>query len=133
MSFQEMHVMDEERIFRELKKEFESTFGELIPGILHNFANPLNGILGRSGLLEGRAKKNFELITNNGCKIDDEILEGCKKIIYDGGLIAREADRLFGLFNDVAGKVQRLHDTGLQKINLSEFVESEIAFFQFFS
>ncbi|MBW2599400.1 MAG: HAMP domain-containing histidine kinase [Deltaproteobacteria bacterium] len=124
--------MNEERNFRELKKEFESTFGELIPGILHNFANPLNGILGRSGLLEERAKKNFELITNSGCKIDGEILESCKKIICDAGLIAEEADRSFGLFNDVAEKIGMLNDTGLQRINLSELIEAEMAFLQFY-
>jgi len=122
----------EEKIFKELKKEFESTFEELIPGVLHNFANPLSGILGRSELLEEKAKKNFELITNNDYKTDDEILKGCKKIICDAGLIVREADMLLGLFNDVAGKFQRLNDTGLQRINLSELVEAEITFFQFY-
>jgi len=120
------------KIFKEPGEKFELTFGELIPGILHNFASPLNGILGRSDLLEERARENLELIINNANKIDDEILEGCKKISDDAGLIAKEADRLFGLFNDVAGKFQRLCDTDLQKINLSELIEAEIAFFQFY-
>jgi len=104
---------------------------ELVPGILHNFANPLNGILGRSELLQGRAER-LKLIINNNDKIDTEILKGCKKIIYDAGLIAKEADRFFSLFNDVTGKFQRLNDTALQKINLSELVEAEMKFLQFY-
>jgi len=127
-----MDAGNEEGIFKELKKDFESTLGELIPGALHNFANSLSGILGRSGLLEERAKKHFELITNSGCQIDDEILEGCKKIIYDADLIAEEANRFLCLFNDVAGKFQRLQDTDLQRINLSELVEAEMKFLQFY-
>ena len=127
-----MEARNKERFFKELEKEFESTFWELIPGILHNFANPLNGILGRSKLLEGRAKKSFELTVNSGNKMDGDILEGFKKVIYDAGLIAKEADRFFDLFNDVAGKFHRLGDTALQRINLSELIEAEIAFLQFY-
>ncbi len=119
--------------FKELEKEFESTFGEdLIPGILHNFASPLNGILGRSELLEERTSKIHELIINNVNKVDDEILESCKKISYDVDLIAKEADRFFKLFNDVTEKFQRLCGTDLQKINLSELIEAEIAFLEFY-
>ena len=104
---------------------------ELIPGILHNFANPLNGILGRSELLQGRAER-LKLIINNGNNIDTEILGICKKIIYDTGLIAKEVDKFFNMFNEVTGKFQRINDTALQKINLSELVESEMKFLQFY-
>ncbi len=120
------------KIFKKPGEKFEFTFEEFIPGILHNFASPLNGIIGRSELLENRARNNLELVKNNTNKIDDKILEGCKKISDDAGLIAKEADRFFVLFNDVAGKFQRLCDTDLQKINLSELIEAEIAFFQFY-
>lgn len=125
--------MENRKFFKELEKEFESTFGnELIPGILHNFANPLNGILGRSELLEGRARKNLEFIISNVNKVDNEILESCKKISDDAGLITKETNRFFGLFNDVAGKFQRLRDTDSQRINLSELIEAEMAFLEFY-
>lgn len=110
---------------------FGVTFGEIIPGILHDFASPLNGILGRSEFLEERARKHLELLIKDTNNIDDEILAGCKKIIDDAGLIAKEVENFFGLFNDVAGKYQRLCDTDLQTINLSELIEAEIAFLQF--
>ena len=119
--------------FKKLEKEFESTFGDdLIPGILHNFANPLNGILGRTEFLEEKTSKIHELIINNVNKIDDEILKNCKKISDDAGLIVTEADRFIGLFNDVAGKFQSLCDTDLQRINLSKLIEAEMAFLEFY-
>ncbi|MEA3416832.1 MAG: hypothetical protein U9R02_11875 [Thermodesulfobacteriota bacterium] len=126
-----MKAGDEEGFFKELEKEFESTFMWLIPGILHDFANPLNGILGRSELLQRRAER-LKLIINNDDNIDAEILEGCKKMIYDSGLIAKEADRLFSLFNVVSEKLQSVSDTALGKINLSELVEAEMKFLQFY-
>ncbi|MBU8910540.1 MAG: hypothetical protein KOO65_04660 [Desulfobacterales bacterium] len=119
--------------FKKLEKEFESTFGkELIPGILHNFASPLNGILGRTEFLTERTSKIHELIINNANKIDDEILDSFKKINDDIGLIAKEADRFVDLFNDVTGKFQRLCDTDLQSINLSDLIEAEMAFLEFY-
>ena len=51
----------EKEIFQEMINEFETTFvQELVPGILHNFANPLNGIMGRSRLLQRKVEKSFE-------------------------------------------------------------------------
>ncbi|MBW2662478.1 MAG: HAMP domain-containing histidine kinase, partial [Deltaproteobacteria bacterium] len=122
---------EQREVFKKLEKEFESTFVELVSGIIHDFANPLNGILGRSELLEAKAER-LKLVVNNEYNINAEILEGCKKIIYDSGLIAKEANRLFSLFNDVAGKFHSLSNTVLQRINLSELVEIEMKFLQFY-
>lgn len=126
-----MEPVSKERFFKEPERKLDLTLGELISGILHNFANPLNGILGRSELLQGRAE-SLKLIVSNNNNINAEILEGCKKIIYDAGLIAKEADRFFTLFNDVAGKFHSMSDTVFSKINLSELVESEMKFFQLY-
>jgi len=118
------------KISKKPEGKFELTFEEVIPGILHNFSSPLNGILGRSELLEERVK-DLGLIINNTNKIDDKILEVYKKISDNVGLIVKEADRFSDLFNDVSGKLQLLCDTDLQRINLSELIEAEMAFFQF--
>lgn len=132
MSVRQRDAGEKERFFKELEKEFDATFRELIPGIIHDFANPLNGILGRSELLGGRVEKTLGPIVKNIDKIDNDIQEGCKKIIYDIGLITKESNRLFNLFNDVAGKFRTLQDTALQGINLSELMEEELAFLQFY-
>ncbi|MBN2516010.1 MAG: HAMP domain-containing histidine kinase [Deltaproteobacteria bacterium] len=123
---------EERDTFKEMMKEFEASFAtELIPGILHNFANPLNGIMGRSRLLQRRATKNLENISEY-VELNEEMLRDCKKIIDDVVLIANETDRLFNLFNDVAGKFYRLSDTTVRKINLSELIKTELAFFDFY-
>jgi len=127
----ESEPLDEGHILKELKKEFESSFEWLIPGIIHNFSNPLSGIVSRSELLEEKTKKTSERIANNDFKEDDEIRQVCKTINRDAGLIVREGDKLFGLFNDVTEKFQRLNDTALKKINLSELIRAEIDFFEF--
>ena len=124
--------MKERDAFKEMMKEFEASFTtELIPGILHNFANPLNGIMGRSRLLQRRATKNLENISEY-VELNEEMLQDCEKIINDIDLIANETDRLFNVFNDVAGKFYRLSDTAVRRINLSELIKTEIAFFDFY-
>lgn len=132
MVLQRRETGNNEGFFRELEREFEATFGELIPGIIHDFASPLNGILGRSELLGRRVEKTIERMEGNGGAADQDILEDCKKIGGDAGLLAKEADRLFGLFNSVAEKFRTLKDTAVQEINLSQLVEGEIVFLWFY-
>ena len=118
--------------FKGLEQEFESTFGDLIPGIIHDFASPLNGILGRSELLGRRAGKTLERAMGNGGGADGDFLEDCKKIHGDAGLLAKEADRLFDLFNSVAEKFRMLKDRSVHEINLSDLVEAEAQFQWFY-
>ena len=119
-------------LLNELKKEFETTIiHELLPGILHNFANPLNGIMGRSKLLQKRAYDHFKVGSPED-PADVPVSAGEEKIIKDIDLIAKETDRLFDLFNDVAGKIYRLQDLSLQKINVSHLIKCEVAFFNFY-
>ncbi|MCK9273902.1 MAG: hypothetical protein M0P57_02315 [Syntrophales bacterium] len=122
--------MDKERILMDLGREFEATFiEELIPGILHNFANPLNGIMGRSKLLQKRAQDVFPAIEEKGNGVSSELYG---KILRDIDLISQESDRLYYLFNDLATKLHRLNNRTTQSINLSDLIESEIAFFEFY-
>jgi len=132
MMLQHRDAGDTKDFFQELEREFESTFGELIPGIIHDFASPLNGILGRSELLGRRVEKTLERMGGNGTAADSDTLEDCRKIEGDAGLLAREADRLFNLFNSVAGKFRALKDTAVQEIDLSELVDNEITFLWFY-
>lgn len=119
-------------LLNQLNKEFETTIvEELLPGILHNFANPLNGIMGRSKLLQKRAYDRFKIDGSSESAGNSASMDG-EKIIKDIDLIAKETDRLFDLFNDVAGKIYRLQDLSLQKINISHLIKCEMAFFNFY-
>jgi len=125
-------IMESEKIFTGLARQFEGTFiEELIPGMLHNFANPLNGIMGRSKLLQKRAQDALPMLIDRN-EDRDLIEEIYGKILRDIDLISQESDRFYNLFNDVAAKIHRLHNKNSQSINISELIESEIAFFDFY-
>ncbi len=115
-------------LFNELRKEFEATVvQELIPGIIHNFANPLNGILGRSQLLRRRAHEWFKTVD-----VSDNEPRNHEKILNDIDLITEETDRLFDLFNDLSAKVYNLQDTTTKKINIPDLIKTETDFFDFY-
>jgi len=55
--------MERGEIYQALEDDFSETFiRELMPGILHNFANPLNGIMGRARLLQKRMEDLLQKI-----------------------------------------------------------------------
>ncbi len=115
-------------LFGELKKEFEATIiRELLPGILHNFANPLNGVLGRAQLLHKRICAETETTAVGGDRFKNH-----EKILNDVDLITEETERLFDLFSDLSAKVYNLQDTTTKKINISDLIETETGFFDFY-
>ncbi|MFB3925554.1 MAG: hypothetical protein ACE14T_05830 [Syntrophales bacterium] len=120
-----------EDICKDLMKEFEATLvEELIPGILHNFANPLNGIMGRSKLLQRR-------LQNEGSAEDQGHRpafspELFNKLTNDINLISRDTDKLTDLLQTVAEKFYTVNKTGMERINLSELIRKEMSFFEFY-
>ena len=110
-----------------LEKEFESALSaEIIPGILHNFANPLNGIMGRSKLLQRKLEMNAKTATP--ADADDFY----NKISRDVELISRDTERLSSLLQNVAEKFYTISKTSVQGLNLSEIISIEMGFFDFF-
>ena len=111
-----------------LEKAFESTLTEeLIPGILHNFANPLNGIMGRSKLLQRKLEANAGEMTD---RAQAEALYG--KLFRDVELIGRDTDKLTALLRQVAEKFYTISKTSAQRVNLSELIGVEMSFFDFY-
>lgn len=129
----EMKETREADAFRCLEREFEGTFiGELIPGILHNFANPLNGIIGRTRLLQRRLEDSIRKTREAFPEAEHALAEDHAKLLKDIELITHESDRLFDLFKHVSGKFYAIGDRNIQRVNLSELVENEIRFFDFY-
>jgi signal transduction histidine kinase len=119
-----------QKIHSVLEKAFQDTFIEdLVPGIVHNFANPLNGIMGRSRLLQ---RKLMEIMKRVDVENDASYQENNKKLVRDVDSIAREADRLSDLLQTVMGKFCAIGDRTVQKVNLSELIELEMRFFDFY-
>ena len=123
----------EAEVYRFLEREFEGTFiEELIPGILHNFANPLNGIIGRTRLLQRRLEETIRKTREAYPEAERALSEDHAKLLKDIDLITHESDRLFDLFKHVSGKFYAIGDRNVQQINISELVENEIRFFDFY-
>jgi signal transduction histidine kinase len=120
-------------VFQFLEREFEGTFiEELIPGILHNFANPLNGIIGRTRLLQRRLEETIRKTVEAFPETERALSEDHARLLKDIELITHESDRLFDLFKHVSGKFYALGDRNTQQLNISELVENEIRFFDFY-
>jgi signal transduction histidine kinase len=123
--------MSKTEIYGKLEKAFLSTLlGELIPGVVHNFANPLNGIMGRSKLLQRRLASSIQRLDAIYPGFAREFAED--KITRDINTIATEADRLFDIFRDFAGKISILSSNEPERINLSRMIESEVRFADFY-
>ena len=117
-------------IYNFLEKEFQDTFiEELVPGIVHNFANPLNGIMGRARLLQ---RKLVEIMKTVDVGKDKSYADNNKKAVYDVESIIRESDRLSMILQSVTRKFCAVSDRTIQRINLSDLIELEMNFFDFY-
>lgn len=121
---------DHQGIYNFLEKEFQETFiEELVPGIVHNFANPLNGIMGRARLLQRRLMETMKNVDVNRESSNEE---NNKKVVHDVDSIVRESDRLSNILQCVTGKFCAVSDRTIQRINLSDLVELEMKFLDFY-
>lgn len=125
--------MQEEDVYRYLEDRFVDTFmGELLPGIFHNYANPLNGIMGRSKLMQRRLQDLIEEIRANNPGMDPDMNSRCNKLLSDINAIVDESERFYHLFHVSTGKFYALGARGMDRLNLSALVEAEMGFADFY-
>ena len=125
--------MDKGEIYRALEEEFAATFiKELIPGILHNFANPLNGIMGRSKLLQRRIDENVKKMEELYPDAAAGMMEELRRIKTDIRAVSQESEFFFEMFRDVAGKFYALATKGEDHINISQLLAAEMRFANFY-
>jgi len=116
-----------------LEREFASTFiNELMPGIIHNFANPLNGIMGRAKLLERRMEDYFQKIQSKYPELAVKVSDEQNKLQNDVVSICKESDRFFYMFQDLASKFYAISDRRYGHINLETLIMNEIRFLDFY-
>lgn len=125
--------MERGKVYQALENDFTSTFiRELLPGILHNFANPLNGIMGRSKLLQRRIdtaiKKLNEQFPETAAALQDEV----QRITNDIRSVNTETESFFDMFRDATGKFYALAAKGEERINLSNLLAAEMRFANFY-
>jgi signal transduction histidine kinase len=125
--------MIDTEIYTYLEKGFTGTFlNELMPGIFHNFANPLNGIMGRSKLMQRRMDEFVKKIETRYPGIEEEMGADYKKLAYDINTIYNESERFFDMFRTTTGKFYSLGEKSVEMLNLSALIETELAFANFY-
>lgn len=125
--------MNEKDAYRYLEEQFVATFlDELIPGIFHNFANPLNGIMGRSKLMQRRLIDFIEKISACNPGMQKEMDASGRKLISDINAIAHESEKFYDLFRVSTGKFYAIGDHSMDRLNLSGLIEAEMGFADFY-
>jgi len=131
LNLREGHDMDSREIYKELEGEFvNALYRELMAGVLHNFANPLNSLMGRSRLLQRRWEDLLSKMENHCPELAGGV-EG-EKIKKDISALVSEADRFYDIFQSLAGKFSALSQRVQGKINISKLIEAELRFADFF-
>lgn len=126
--------MDNKAASLGLLKAFEATFMEdLIPGILHNFANPLNGIMGRAQLLQRRLTDTLAKLERQYPEAAVTFHDSHKRLVSDVASICQESDRFYNMFQDVSGKFYAMASMGAaERINLSQLLAGELRFADYY-
>ncbi len=122
-----------QEMIRKQVEGFDATLTtELIPGIIHNFANPLNGIMGRATLMQRRTAEQVRKLRDLYPEMPAETVAGLNKILQDADSIVRESDRFFSIFRDLTTKLSALVPREVEKINLSQLIANEMRFADFY-
>jgi signal transduction histidine kinase len=125
--------MNETDLYLFLEKRFLSTFlDELMPGIFHNFANPLNGIMGRSKLMQRRLEDFVGKMENRYPDFENESGADCKKLISDINAINDASEDFYNMFHIASGKFYTLGARDVESLNLSVLIEAELGFADFY-
>jgi signal transduction histidine kinase len=125
--------MEKNEIYKALESDFTSTFiHELMPGVLHNFANPLNGIMGRSKLLQRRIDDTIRKMNERYPETASGLRDELSRINNDIRSINKETESFFEMFRDISGKFYSLAARGSERINLSQLLAAEIRFANFY-
>ncbi len=116
-----------------LEEAFSANFlKELMPGILHNFANPLGGIMGRSKLLKRRLEESVGKLRHQHPDVFTAMRSDFERLQADIDAISNESDRFYGMFRDLTGKLQALDNREDGEINLSNLFAQEVRFADFY-
>ncbi len=120
-------------LYKHLENQFVATFlNELIPGIFHNFANPLNGILGRSKLMQRRMADFIKKLESRYPSIESDMGADYRKLDSDIHSISEESEKFFDMFRVATGKFYTLGTEDVEELNLSSLIEAELGFADFY-
>jgi signal transduction histidine kinase len=129
----ERGAINRREMIRKIAGGFDATLiTELFPGIIHNLANPLNGIMGRATLMQRRTAEHVRKMQDLFPDMPADMAAGLKKILQDADSIVREADRFFSMFRDLTEKFSAIAPREEERINLSQLIANEMRFADFY-
>jgi hypothetical protein len=114
--------------FQDLELSF---LGSMVPGIIHNMATPLSGVLGATQLLEKRAATISEILEGGGDMGEAQRTELMKQLDRNRAnvdILARNARHLADILQAL---VQRIHrgSSGVREYHsLNELLQNELRF-----
>jgi signal transduction histidine kinase len=126
-------AVDRQKLINKIAGGFDATLiAELFPGIIHNLANPLNGIMGRATLMQRRTAEHVRKMQDFYPEMPADMAAGLKKIVQDADSIVRESDRFFSMFRDLTEKISAIVLREEERINLSQLIAGEMRFADFY-
>jgi signal transduction histidine kinase len=118
-------------LYQALRRQFYDAFvEEMMPGVIHNFANPLNGIMGRLRILERRIEEQAKGV-REGIDPGAQSLRPRGTVASDVGLLNRESEKMSALLQRVAEKIIALNNTAVQQVSLADLLDLEMRFYEF--
>jgi signal transduction histidine kinase len=124
-------MMDESGIYEKLSELFVADIMEkLIPGAIHNLANPIGGVTGRVQLMQARIARSFVKLESLHPELYREF--ALEKIVRDVDILSEESETLLAIFRYFEGKILAFSSRGEEMINLPQMIEAEIKFADFY-
>ncbi len=107
--------------------------GSLLPGIIHNFATPLSGVLGATQLLEKRASTIEELVNEHeilNTAEREELLKQFERNRTNVDILARNAKHLADLLQVLVQRINRGSGTSRDAYSLNDLLQNELRFLE---
>jgi signal transduction histidine kinase len=123
-----MNDNSENHEFQSLELSF---VGSLMPGMLHNLATPLSGVIGATQLMEMRAAEQEKIVERLGAansSLSAELETMLKKNKTNLDIIGRNADQLIKLVEVMVQRFQRMSVRQRIPQSLNELVQNELEF-----
>jgi hypothetical protein len=105
--------------------------GSLLPGIIHNLATPLSGVLGATQLLEKRASTMEDLVGGLVSLTEaerSELNSQFTRTRTNVDILARNAKHLADVLQIIVHRINRGNGTAREYFSLNELIQNELRF-----
>jgi hypothetical protein len=123
-------IAGQDKEFQDLELAF---LGSLVPGIIHNMATPLSGVLGATQLLEKRASQIGELLAdiNRLGEVEQaELLKHLDRNRTNVDILARNAKHLADILQCLVQRITRGSSSIKEYHSLNELLQNELRFLE---